>query len=365
MFFIKTFGCVRYIYNWALSKRIESFQNNNDDISWKDMSSMLTSLKKESDKLWLNDVSAECLQQSLIDLNSAYTNFFRRKKGFPNFKSKRNCNHYRAINIVVVDQDKCKIRLPKIGWVNFFSNRKYVGKFKSVTISMTPTMKFFISINVDDGKDVIDKPEISYDTSVGIDVGIKNFAVTSNGDVINNPKFLEKSIGRIKVLQKRLNRKTKGSNNYVKSRIKLAKEYEKITNRRNDFLHKISTNIVRENQTIIVEDLNISGLMKNHNMAKSILSASWYSFFKMLEYKCGWYGKNFITIGRFDPSSKMCECGYINDELKLSDRLWSCPNCGIVNDRDFLAAKNIKKFGLQRRNLIGYSPRVAGVELVE
>lgn len=120
MFFIKTFGCVRYIYNWALSKRIESFQNNNDDISWKDMSSMLTSLKKESDKLWLNDVSAECLQQSLIDLNSAYTNFFRRKKGFPNFKSKRNCNHYRAINSVVVDQDKCKIRLPKIGWVNFF-----------------------------------------------------------------------------------------------------------------------------------------------------------------------------------------------------------------------------------------------------
>lgn len=248
------------------------------------MSSMLTSLKKESDKLWLNDVSAECLQQSLIDLNSAYTNFFRRKKGFPNFKSKRNCNHYRAINSVVVDQDKCKIRLPKIGWVNFFSNRKYVGKFKSVTISMTPTMKFFISINVDDGKDVIDKPEISYDTSIC----------------------------------------------------------------RADYLHKCSISLVRRYDTICVEDLNVKGMERNHHLAKSITDASWGSFVSMLTYKAEWNGKKVVKIDRYFPSSQTCNvCGYVNKQTKdFSVREWECPVCHTHHNRDVNAAINILRFGL-------------------
>ena len=231
-------------------------------------------------------------------------------------------------------------------------NRKFEGDVRSVTVSKTKTDKYYVSVLVEDGKELPSKEPITYEGTIGIDVGIKDFAVCSNGDVFQNPKYLEKATDRLKIIQKRFSKSKKGGNRHERLRKQLARQYEKVTNQRTDFLHKVSTKLVRENQAIIIEDLNISGMMKNHKLARSIGSVGWATFFSMLEYKCEWYGKTLIRIGRFEPSSKMCECGYINRELKLSDRKWTCPKCGTTNDRDLLAARNIKRFGLQAQNLL-------------
>lgn len=367
IFFEKSFGCTRFVYNWALSKRIEAYQTKKERLSCVDLCKMLTSLKKEEDKLWLSEVSNECLQQSIRNMDSAFTRFFREKKGFPKFKSKKDARKsYKAINGVRIDFETNRIKLPKIGWVKFYKNRTFEGNIGTVTVSKNATGKFFVSVFVDDSIETPLKPNIEYNTSVGIDVGIKDFAVLSNGCVYTNPKYLEKAETRLKVLQRRFSKKKKGSNRCEKARLNLAKAYEKVTNCRTNFIHQTTSRIVRENQTIIIEDLNVSGMMKNHNLAKHISSASWSEFFRQLQYKCEWYGKNLIKIGRFEPSSKMCTCGYINKDLKLSQREWTCPNCGQHNDRDLLAAINIKRFGLQNQNLIGdKSSVVNGVEDVE
>lgn len=367
MFFEKSFGCTRFVYNWALSKRIEAYQAKKEGLSCVDLCKMLTSLKKEEDKIWLNEVSNECLQQSIRNMDSAFTRFFREKKGFPKFKSKKDVRKsYKAINGVRINFETNRIKLPKIGWVKFYKNRKFEEKIGTVTVSKNATGKYFVSVLVDDGIETPLKPNIEYNTSVGIDVGIKDFAVLSNGCVYANPKYLEKAETRLKVLQRRFSKKKKGSNRREKARLKLARAYEKVTNCRTNFIHQVTSRIVRENQTIIIEDLNVSGMMKNHNLAKHISSASWSEFFRQLQYKCEWYGKNLIKIGRFEPSSKMCTCGYINKDLKLSQREWTCPNCGQHNDRDLLAAINIKRFGLQNQNLIGDNSSVVnGVEDVE
>lgn len=366
-FFEKSFGCIRFVYNWALSKRIEAYQKNKERLSCVDLCKMLTSLKKEDDKTWLSEVSSECLQQSIRNMDSAFTRFFREKKGFPKFKSKKdNKKSYKAINSVSIDFDSNRIKLPKIGWVKFFKNRTFEGKIGTVTVSKTSTNKYYVSILVDDDKELPQKPKIEYDTTVGIDVGIKDFAVLSNGQIFENPKYLEKAEQRLKVLQKRFSKKKKGSKRREKARIKLSKAYEKVINCRTNFIHQVTSKIVRENQTIIIEDLNIEGMMKNRHLAKHISSASWNEFFRQLQYKCEWYGKNLLKIGRFEPSSKMCTCGYINNSLKLSDRKWVCPNCKQLNDRDLLVAINIKRFGLQNQNLLEIkSSLVEGVGDVE
>lgn len=353
IFFEKSFGCVRFIYNWALAKRIEAYQNEGKRINAVDLCKMLTDLKKEEGMEWLKEVSNECLQQSIRNLDSAFTRFFREKKRFPKFKSKHKSRAaYKAINSVAVDLDNNRIRLPKIGWVKLSENRKFEGDVRSVTVSKTKTDKYYVSVLVEDGKELPSKEPITYEGTIGIDVGIKDFAVCSNGDVYQNPKYLEKATDRLKIIQKRFSKSKKGGNRYERLRKQLARQYEKVTNQRTDFLHKVSTKLVRENQAIIIEDLNIDGMMKNHKLARSIGSVGWATFFSMLEYKCEWYGKTLIRIGRFEPSSKMCECGYINRKLKLSDRKWTCPKCGTTNDRDLLAARNIKRFGLQAQNLL-------------
>lgn len=359
VFFNKSFGCCRFVYNYMLGKRIEAYQRDKTKIGWVELAKMLTELKKEDGKEWLSEVSNECLQQSIRNMDSAFVKFFREKAGFPNFKAKHYSRQsYKAINSVSVDLDNNKVKLPKIGWVKFFPNRKFDGKVCSATVSKTPTGKYFISVLVDDGKEIPVKPVVRYDTSIGIDVGIKDFAVCSNGDVYANPKYLEKSETRLKVLQRRFSKTKKGSNRRERTRKILARQYEKVSNQRNNFLHQVTSKIVRENQTIIIEDLNVKGMLKNHRLAKSISSVSWSEFFRQLEYKCEWYGRNLIRIGRFEASSKTCICGYVNSELKLSDREWVCPKCGRHNDRDILASVNIKRFGL-------ISPLVEGVEDVE
>ena len=352
-FFNKSFGCVRFIYNWGLQKRIEAYMKDKGRISYVQLCAMLTDLKKEEQYSWLREVSNECLQQSLRNLDAAFSRFFREKKGFPRFKSKsRSRQSYKAILSVHVDQERRRIKLPKIGWVKYGNNRKFEGNVRSVTVSVTPSGKYHVSVLVDDGKEIPEKLPVTFDTTIGIDMGIKDFAVCSNGDTYENPRHLIKAEQRLRTLQRRLSRKKKGSNRRNRARMILAIQHEKVANRRQDYLHKISTKIVRENQAIVVEDLNIKGMMRNHRLSKAIGACGWSTFFKMLEYKCERQGKTFIRIGRFDPSSKTCSCGHVYRGLKLSEREWVCPNCGSVNDRDLLAACNIKRFGLQEQNLL-------------
>lgn len=263
IFFEKSFGCVRFIYNWALAKRIEAYQNEGKRINAVELCKMLTDLKKAEGMEWLKEVSNECLQQSIRNLDSAFTRFFREKKGFPKFKSKHKSRAvYKAINSVAVDLDNNRIKLPKIGWVKLSENRKFEGDVRSVTVSKTKTDKYYVSVLVEDGKELPSKEPITYEGTIGIDVGIKDFAVCSNGDVFQNPKYLEKATDRLNIIQKRFSKSKKGGNRYERLRKQLARQYEKVTNRRTDFLHKVSTKLVRENQAIIIEDLNISGMMK-------------------------------------------------------------------------------------------------------
>ena len=365
IFFEKFFGCARFVYNWGLNPRNEAYQKGGTKIGWVDICKQLTDLKKKEETSWLNEVSTQSLQSSIRNMDSAFTRFFREKKGFPKFKSKKGKQTFQFVQKVQINFANHKVRLPKIGWVNFYKNREFVGKIGTVTISKSATGKYYMSIVVDDGLDLPTKAPINYDTSVGIDVGIKDFAVLSNGQVFENPRHLEKAEKRLKVLQKRYSKKQKGSKRQERARLQLAKAHEKVRNCRIDYIHKVTSKIIRENQTVIIEDLNIEGMMKNGKLAKHIASASWHEFFRQLQYKAEWNGVNLIRIGRFEPSSKMCLCGAINKDLKLSQREWDCPNCGRHNDRDLLAAINIKRFGLQEQNLIGISPEGCGVEGVE
>ena len=366
-FFEKSFGCVRFIYNWALNQRIEAYQKDGTRISWVESCKNLTELKKQEETKWLCEVANQSLQSSIRNMDSAFTRFFREKKGFPKFHSKKRGKFsFQLVQGVSIDFNTHKVKLPKVGEVKFGKNKEFVGKIGTCTVSKTPTGKYYISILVDDGKPMPEKAPITADTAVGIDVGIKDFAVLSNGQVYSNPKYLEKDEKRLKVLQKRLSRKQKDSKRRERARFAVARQHEKIRNRRVNFIHQVTSRIVRENQTVIIEDLNVDGMLKNHNLAKHIASASWSEFFRQLQYKCDWQGNNLIRIGRFEPSSKMCLCGYINKDLTLKDREWDCPQCGRHNDRDLLAAVNIKRFGLQKQNLIGeISPVVNGAEDVE
>jgi len=366
-FFEKSFGCVRFVYNWSLNQRIEAYQKDGTRISWVESCKRLTELKKQEETKWLCEVSIQSLQSSIRNMDCAFTRFFREKKGFPKFHSKKQGKFsFQLVQRVSIDFNTHKVKLPKIGEVKFGKNKEFVGKIGTCTVSKTPTGKYYISILVDDGKPMPEKAQITADTAVGIDVGIKDFAVLSNGQVYSNPKYLEKDEKRLKVLQRRLSRKQKDSKRRERARLAVAMQHEKIRNMRVNFIHQVTSRIVRENQTVIIEDLNVDGMLKNHNLAKHIASASWSEFFRQLQYKSDWQGKNLIRIGRFEPSSKMCLCGCINKNLTLKDREWDCPQCGRHNDRDLLAAVNIKRFGLQKQNLIGeISPVVNGEEDVE
>lgn len=366
-FFEKSFGCVRFVYNWALNQRIEAYQKDGTRISWVESCKQLTELKKQEETKWLCEVANQSLQSSIRNMNSAFTSFFREKKGFPKFHSKKRGKlSFQLVQGVSIDFDTHKVKLPKVGEVKFGKNKEFVGKIGTCTVSKTPTGKYYISILVDDGKPTPENAQITADTAVGIDVGIKDFAVLSNGQVYSNPKFFEKDEKRLKVLQIRLSRKQKDSKRRERAIFAVARQHEKIRNRRVNFIHQVTSRIVRENQTVIIEDLNVDGMLKNNNLAKHIASVSWSEFFRQLQYKCDWQGRNLIRIGRFEPSSKMCLCGYINKDLTLKDREWDCPQCGRHNDRDLLAAVNIKRFGLQKQNLIGeISPVVNGAEDVE
>jgi len=354
----KNFGCARWVYNWALSRKIEAYQKENRSLSCFDLSKELPKLKAAEETKWLAEADSQALVMSLRNLDNAFTRFFREKKGFPKFKSKK-CKRqsFQIPQRVKVDFEGRKIILPKIGAVRAKLYRKFDGKIKTVTISKTPSGKYFASVLVETDEKPLPKPEIKYETTIGVDLGLTHFAILSNGEKIENPKHLQKSLNRLKFLQRRLSRKKAGSKRRDKARICVAKLHEKITNQRNDFLHKLSIRLIRENQTIALETLNVQGMMQNHRLAQSIGSASWSRFVEFLRYKAEWYGRNIVFIGRFEPSSKICSvCGYHNSELTLADRTWTCPSCQTEHDRDVNAATNIRKLALQSQNLVGRGP---------
>ena len=340
----QTLGCCRLIYNKGLAMRNDAYSNG-EKIGYNQTSAMLTDLKKQADFTFLKNVDSIALQQSLRDLDRGFKNFFEKRARHPQFKNKHN-NHqsYRTINqgdnIRIVGK---YIKLPKLGYVKIKQSME-VGHINNVTVERTPTGKYFVVLNVDF------EPELRPNAGgmVGIDVGIKEFYSDSNGNVVNNPKYLEKSMRKLVREQRKLSRKQKGSNNRNKQRIKVAKVHEKITNQRNDFLQKQSTMLVSENQTICIEDLNVKGMVRNHKLAQHITSCSWSKFFTMLEYKATWYGNKIIKVPTMYPSSQICSyCGYKNPLVKnLSVREWTCPNCHVQHNRDTNASINILNKGL-------------------
>lgn len=340
----RTFGCCRLIYNTGLAMRNDAVVSD-QKVEYTQTSSMLTELKKQDNFTFLKEVDSIALQQSLRDLDRGFKNFFENRARHPQFKSKRN-NHqsYRTINqgnnIRIVDK---YIKLPKLGYVKIKQSME-VGHINNVTIERTPTGKYFVVLNVD----FEPEPRFNNGGVIGIDVGIKEFYSDSNGNVVNNPKYLEKSMHKLVREQRRLSRKQKGSNNRNKQRIRIAKIHEKITNQRDDFLQKQSTMLVSENQTICIEDLNVKGMIRNHKLAKAIASVSWSKFFNMLEYKAAWYGSNIVKVPTMYPSSQTCSCcGYKNPLVKnLAIRNWQCPQCHTVHDRDTNASINILNKGL-------------------
>jgi putative transposase len=345
------FGAARFIYNWGLEQKTKQYQQDKTHLSCFDLTNKLTKLKQQDEFKWLKSIYSQSLQASLRNLDKAFVNFFRKNSDFPKFKTKRrsraSCQFPQGVK---VDFEKYQVFIPKLKYVKFAKDRKFNGLIKTCTVSKTKTNKYYISISVEDGIELPKKQKINENNTLGIDLGIKDFIVLSDGTKIPNPKFLEKAENKLAKRHKELSRKQKGSKNREKARIKLAKTYEKITNQKDDFLHKLSHKLVTENQitTLCFEDLNVSGMMKNSRLAKSIGSASWTKFINMVKYKADWYGKNVIQIGRFDASSKTCTCGAKNDSLTLNDRFWTCSSCGTTHDRDILAAKNIKRFALMR-----------------
>jgi putative transposase len=246
------------------------------------------------------------------------------------------------------------VKLPKMGEIKTVLHRVFEGKLKTATVSRSCKGHYYISILVEDGKAIPPKQDFSESTTIGVDVGIKDFAVLSTGEKIENPKYLKNSLQRLKVLQKRVSKKQKGSQNRAKAKQRLAALHDKIANQRTDFQNKLSFKLVSENQAIALETLNVKGMVKNHNLAQAISDSAWSSFVTKLEYKAEWLGKTVLRIGQFEPSSKLCSiCGYNNNELQLSDREWECPECATAHDRDINAAINIKKFALIDQNLIG------------
>ena len=353
-FMNKSFGCARFIYNYCLDRKTKLYETEKKRISQFDLCKEVVLLKKKEGFEWLQEIDHQTLSCAVMNLDKAFTKFFREKKGYPNFKSKHNSKQSAQFTQgVQIDFENNKIRFPKIGWCKVKFSREFDGLHKTVTVSRNSVGRYFVSILVDNDIPLPEKALINESTAVGIDVGIKHFATLSTGEKIDNPKYYEKSQKKLAVLQRRVSKKVKGSNRHKKAKLRVAKLHYKITNQRKDFTNKLSTKIVRENQSVIIEDLNVAGMLQNHCLAKSISSVSWSEFFSQLQYKCDWYGKNLIRIGRFEPSSRLCTCGVKNTELKLSDRKWTCKSCGVTHDRDLLAANNIKKFGLVDQNLIG------------
>ena len=341
----KHFGCSRFVYNYFLKEKQEHYLKDKKTLNYNNCSSILTNLKKNEEYSWLNEVNAQCLQASLKNLESAYGNFFRKKSKFPRFKSKKSKNSFHIPQFIeVIDNE---LRIPKFTKTNklqFIKHRPIKGKICSATISKNPSGKYYVSILTEQ---VNEEDQSNTGKSIGIDLGLKDFVITSDGNKFLNYKFKKQYQSKLTKLQKHFSRKQKDSNRKERLRIKIAKLHEKITNSREDMQHKLSTALLNKYDVICLESLAVKNMMRNHRLAEAIGDAAWYSFINKLQYKAQWRGKKIVQIEQFYPSSKTCNaCGYINYNLKLKDRVWICPHCGQSHDRDINAAKNILNRGL-------------------
>ena len=355
----KHFGSVRWVYNYFLNQRKEEYLANKKSINYYQQSKELTQLKKHEKTSWLKEINSQTLQFSINCLESAYEGFFSGRSKFPNFKSKRSRNSFTVPQFTKVKNGKLIIPKFQEG-IEMIMERKIEGTIKKTTISRTPTGKYFVSI-------LAEKEYNSVPTTgkkVGIDLGLKDFLVLSTGSKIKNGRLLKQLEHQLKLNQKHLSRKTKGTNRYNRQRLKVARIHEKITNSRMDLIHKTSLDLVKNFDVIFLEDLNIKGMIKNHKLAKSISDASWGKFIEVLTYKANWNDKEIIHIDRFFPSSKTCnECGWINNSLTLNERSWKC-KCGRELDRDLNAAKNILNEGLRCKDIsVGTTDHGRGAQI--
>ena len=359
-FISKQLGCCRLIYNKLLDYKKSQYEQNKQVVSWTQLGKYLTNLKKQDEYTFLNDVYAMCLQQSMQDLIKAYDNFFKLHNGYPKFKSKKDIKQSCRFTRTIFKFKKKKINGNRITLIKQLKNILFKcskkdeiylnhnqNKIHSITLIKTSTEKYYLFILI--YYNIIQKEKL--DTVIGLDLGIKDFIVDSNGNRYENKHFYRNQEKKLKKLQRLLSKKQKGSNNRNKVRIKIAKVHEKIKNQRNTYLHQITSKLVNENQVICIEDLNVNGMMSNHKLAKSIQELSLFEFRRQLEYKCKLYGRDLVIIDRFYPSSKTCHnCRHIYKDLKLSQREWICPHCGKEIDRDYNASLNILAEGLKQIN---------------
>src|SRR5260370_4923789 len=341
----RTFGCCRFVYNWALRQKTDAFYKEQQRLYYKDLSEALTQLKKQPDYSWLNEVSSVPLQQALRHLDKAFLNFFEGRAEYPKFKKKRHqqsstytCNAFKwdghSLTLAKMDEPLT------IVWSRPLPDG---AKPSSVTITKDCADRYFVSILVEE--DISHLPPTA--SSLGADLGLKSFVVLSTGEAIGNPTFLRKDEKQLAKAQRRHAKKQKGSKNRGKARKKVGGIHARIRDRRRDFLHKLSTRLIRENQTICVETLAVKNMVKNHALAKAISEVGWSEFVSQLEYKAQWYGRTLVKIDKWYPSSKRCfDCGHLLDSLSLETRHWVCPECGVAHDRDVNAARNIHVAGL-------------------
>ena len=348
----QTFNGCRLVYNLALEVKQRAWKEHQVNRSVFELNNELPALKDLCP--WLKEINAHSLQASIANMGKAYENMYKKRAGYPKFKNKHSEQSFLCPDGARhIDFENNRLTIPKMKGIKVVIDREFEGKIKTVAVSRTKTGKYYVSITVDPGIKQPEKQPITPETTIGIDVGIKDFAILSTGEKLPNPRHLKSSLQRLKVLSRRVSRKKKGSTNRKKAVKRLAIQHEKVANQRKDYLHKSTMHIVRDSQGTMfcVEDLSVKNMMQNHKIAQAISDVGWGEFFRQLKYKCDWYGKTYIEIGRFEASTKTCSCcKAINQTLTLADREWICASCNTIHDRDVNAAENIKQFGLLKHN---------------